>query len=64
MHRTLSKNLEKRGFLNDCQYGFRKGLETTDFLLKFVFEGFTKSHGNTNLVEFSRPFKRFLHGKY
>ena len=64
MHRILSKSLEKIGFLNDCQCGFRKGLDITDSLLKFVFEAFTISLEITNLVDFSRHFKSFLHGKY
>ena len=36
MHLILSKILEKVGFLNNCHYGFRKGLDTTDSLLVLV----------------------------
>ena len=42
MHRELSKFLDRMGFLNDCYYGFLRGLDTTDALLKFMFEVYMK----------------------
>ena len=50
MHRKLSKFLDRIEFLNDCQYGFRKGLDTTDALLKFMFEAHNSLHESSNLI--------------
>ena len=49
LHRKLSKFLDTIEFLNECQYDFRKGLDTTDALLKFMFEAYNSLHENSNL---------------
>ena len=50
MHHKLSTFLDRIEFLSDCQYGFQKGLDTTDALLKFIFEAYNSLHENLNLI--------------
>ena len=50
MYRKLGKFLDRIEFLNDCQYGFRKGLVNTDALLKFMFEAHNSLHESSNLI--------------
>ena len=37
-------------FLNECKYSFRKGLDATDAVLKFMFESYNSVHEKSNLV--------------
>ena len=50
MHRKLSKFLDRIEFLNDFQYDFRKGLNTTNALLKFMFEAYSSLQESSNLI--------------
>ena len=50
MHRNLRKFSDCRGFVNNCQYGFGKRLDTTDALIKFMFEIYNNIQENPNFT--------------
>ena len=50
MYIKLYTYLERMAFLSDSQYGFRKGLDTTDALLNFMHECHQSLHRGSHLI--------------
>ena len=55
--------LERMAFLSDSQYGFRKGLDTTDALLNFMHECHQSLHRRSHLVAVFRSVKGIRYGQ-